>query len=209
MKYTFFILIIASSLLRAQHLVPFASHDNIIELAVMNSSNGSAGQVIVEVRDVPQWLRFTSSREIIHSISPNGSANARFNFSVDRSAPVGTIHKVRFFVRSSDGELWTKEIELRVAAPQTFEVFQNFPNPFNPVTTISYLLPAESNTTVTIFDLLGKEIAILYNGEESAGYHRHLWNASTSASGVYIYQIAFTEQQGKTIFVRKKMMLTK
>jgi len=89
--------------------------------------------------------------------------------------------------------------------PVSFKLHQNFPNPFNPVTEIKYELPINTNVTIKIYDLIGREIAALVNNKfESAGSHEVEWNASNYASSVYIYTI----EAGK-FFDSKKMVLIK
>ena len=73
--------------------------------------------------------------------------------------------------------------------PLSFQLNQNFPNPFNPSTAIGYRLPATGYVTVKVFDELGREVATLVNSIQGAGAHTIRWNASGFASGVYIYEI--------------------
>jgi hypothetical protein len=78
-----------------------------------------------------------------------------------------------------------------------FMLEQNYPNPFNPTTAISYQLPAPSGAegsaisvvTLGVYDVLGKEVAILVDGTQTAGFHTAYWNASSMPSGVYIYRL--------------------
>lgn len=65
----------------------------------------------------------------------------------------------------------------------------NFPNPFNPTTTINYQLPENGFVTIKVYDLLGKEIATLVNGSRTAGYYKVNFDASRLTSGVYVYTI--------------------
>ena len=66
---------------------------------------------------------------------------------------------------------------------------QNFPNPFNPVTTINYQLPQTGFVMLKIYDILGKEVATLVNEQKNQGRYSVNFNASRLASGVYIYQL--------------------
>jgi len=81
------------------------------------------------------------------------------------------------------------------AVPATYELSQNFPNPFNPVTTIRYGLPKTERVTLKIFNLLGEEVALIMNDElRAAGYHAAIWdgrdkNGKVVASGVYVYRL--------------------
>jgi hypothetical protein len=96
------------------------------------------------------------------------------------------------------------------AIPREFTLFQNFPNPFNPATVINYELPQTSIVTLKVYDLLGKEIAAIVNGQQDAGRYSVSLNAVqyNMASGLYFYKI---EAQGQTKrFVQvHKMMLVK
>jgi photosystem II stability/assembly factor-like uncharacterized protein len=73
--------------------------------------------------------------------------------------------------------------------PALYSVSQNYPNPFNPSTTISFVLPVNCFVTLTIYDITGKEITTLVNGELSAGYHTLQWNAQNISSGIYFYRL--------------------
>ena len=81
------------------------------------------------------------------------------------------------------------------AIPTTYELFQNFPNPFNPVTTIRYGLPRAERVTLKVYNLLGEEVVTLVNNEQkAAGYHTAIWDGRNKdgrvvASGVYVYWI--------------------
>ena len=73
--------------------------------------------------------------------------------------------------------------------PDIFALYQNYPNPFNPVTTFSYQLPVQSTVLLTVYDALGREIAVVVNEKQAAGYHSVSFNASHLASGVYFYRL--------------------
>lgn len=88
--------------------------------------------------------------------------------------------------------------------PNRFALEQNFPNPFNPVTTIKYQVPRSSFVKITVFDLLGREVSKIVNKNVEAGYHTAEFDGSNFASGMYLYKI---EADGFTDV--KKMMLIK
>lgn len=90
------------------------------------------------------------------------------------------------------------------AIPSQFELYQNYPNPFNPSTTIKYSLPEGGNVRLTIYNMLGQEVATLINGFKSAGTYSVTWNASNLASGIYFYNL----QTGSNL-ISKKMLLMK
>ncbi len=93
--------------------------------------------------------------------------------------------------------------------PATFELSQNFPNPFNPVTTIRYGLPQAERVSLKIYNLLGEEVAALVNDEhKAAGYHVAIWdgrgkNGNVAASGVYVYRI----RAGSFVRMRKLALI--
>jgi hypothetical protein len=73
--------------------------------------------------------------------------------------------------------------------PLQSQLLQNFPNPFNPSTTIRYGLPYRSQVTVIVFDPLGRQVALLENVEQEAGYHEVKFDGSGLSSGVYFYRL--------------------
>jgi M6 family metalloprotease-like protein len=88
-------------------------------------------------------------------------------------------------------------------APKQYALQTNYPNPFNPSTTISYSIPVASAVTLTIYDMLGKEIATLVNGRQSAGNFSVAFDASRLASGIYMYRL----QAGNFVQTRKMTLL--
>jgi len=80
--------------------------------------------------------------------------------------------------------------------PQKYSLLQNYPNPFNPSTQISYQVPNNSRVSLKVFDLLGREVAVLVNEVKPAGTYTATFNANDIPSGVYFYRLrsgSFTE----------------
>ncbi len=97
-------------------------------------------------------------------------------------------------------------VESNSLSPLSFRLEQNYPNPFNPTTTIEYSIPyvraknfSPHHVQLKIYDILGREVATLVNGKQTAGHYRVLFDASKLASGVYFYRLT----AGKYSFVRK------
>ncbi|UCC80748.1 MAG: T9SS type A sorting domain-containing protein [Candidatus Zixiibacteriota bacterium] len=90
-----------------------------------------------------------------------------------------------------------------VTIPENFQLYQNFPNPFNVSTEISFALPEPADIAVEIFDILGKPTAIVAKGPFPAGYHNVTWNGGDAASGVYYYRLI----AGSKVMVRKMILL--
>ena len=86
--------------------------------------------------------------------------------------------------------------------PQKFVLDQNYPNPFNPSTTIRFTLAKDSKAKIIVYDLVGKEVAILVNGQLKAGEHTVEWSTENIASGIYIYKLItkdFTQVKKMTL----------
>jgi hypothetical protein len=77
----------------------------------------------------------------------------------------------------------------RNGAPAIYRLEQNFPNPFNPTTTIRYALPVRSQVTLSVFNILGQQVATPVNGSQEAGIHDVQFDGGGLASGVYFYRI--------------------
>ncbi len=73
--------------------------------------------------------------------------------------------------------------------PLRFELMQNYPNPFNPATTIRFSIPEQSTVILTVYDVLGRKVAILIDEELHAGTYSQVFDASHLASGMYLYQL--------------------
>ena len=77
-----------------------------------------------------------------------------------------------------------------IGAPESFLTAHNYPNPFNPVTTINYSIPAAGDVTVAIYDITGREVATLVNSFQNAGSYAVAWNGLGQSSGIYFYRVA-------------------
>jgi len=101
------------------------------------------------------------------------------------------------------------------AIPDAFALDQNYPNPFNPSTMIRYALPKESRVTLSVYDILGREVATLVDEVRPAGYHEALWSGRNDAggqiaSGLYFYRLEAKAADGSDGFATvKKMLLVK
>ena len=91
-----------------------------------------------------------------------------------------------------------------IQSPQRFELSQNIPNPFNPVTQISYTLPRDGHVKLEIYNLLGQKVATLVDEYQQAGQKTVNWEAKDFASGIYFYKLSSGD-----FTATKKMVLTK
>ncbi len=143
----------------------------------------------------------------------NGGSIVPFTFygSNDRSAPNADRDKQAKITTKAapDADRFHITIEPGFDAevnnlPANLELKQNYPNPFNPTTNIEFSLPIQSRVSVKIYDLLGREVVTLADGELKAGLHTYTWDASRQSSGVYIYRIVTRDEA-----ITKKMTLIK
>lgn len=95
-------------------------------------------------------------------------------------------------------------VESSESIPQDYHLFQNFPNPFNPITKLSFYIPRSSKVTLEVYDILGRLIQVLVNSYQNFGYHEVEFNSEKISSGVYFYKI--TANNYTSI---KKMILLK
>ena len=96
-----------------------------------------------------------------------------------------------------------------IPIPEVFALHENYPNPFNPVTTINYDLPKQSHVNLIIYDMMGREVVKLVNQVIPAGYQSVLWNTRNQfgkpvSAGIYFYQI-----QTRDFVKTRKMILLK
>jgi uncharacterized lipoprotein YddW (UPF0748 family) len=87
---------------------------------------------------------------------------------------------------------------------RSFELDQNYPNPFNPSTDIRFQIPERDHVTLTVFDMLGREVTVLVNSELAAGSHTVTFDAAGLSSGIYLYRLETPGHQ-----ITRKMMLVK
>lgn len=90
--------------------------------------------------------------------------------------------------------------------PDRFVLSQNFPNPFNPTTEISYGLPLAAHVMLNVFDIHGRLIAPLVDAKQAAGSHRTTWKADNIASGIYLCRMEVTGDDGKRWMDIKRMV---
>jgi uncharacterized repeat protein (TIGR01451 family) len=161
--------------------------------------------------------------ELTHT-SPKSPANNKVVFEFEYTAP-STEGDITMAANgnsvnlsgTSSGDQWnfadnkiitvqntTAITDTRPATPNGFELKQNFPNPFNPVTKINYSLDKSGNVQLSVYDALGKTIATLVDGFQTTGSYAVDFNGAALESGVYVYRLNLGN---KTI--SKRMMLIK
>ncbi len=169
------------------------------ELTLSEANHSINGNIISLLTYTDNFYSELDSSGIItlkfNDISPAGTGYLRDYIFETRG---------RYITPVGDGDKYGKNV-VDLTIPKEFALYQNFPNPFNPVTLIKYDLPKDVNVTVKIYDLLGREVDVLVNNElKKAGRYELNWNAGNYASGVYFYRI-----EAGSYVNSKKMVLVK
>jgi hypothetical protein len=104
------------------------------------------------------------------------------------------------------------EPHVGLKVPASFLLYQNYPNPFNPSTVISYRLPGASEVTLAVFDILGRQVAVLENGRKAAGSYSIRFTAAGGdgqglASGVYLCRLSANLLDGSQMYHQTMKML--
>lgn len=129
--------------------------------------------------------------------------------SQDQSTEEFSDESAEFLINAETGEVLAQQIltsnnDPILEIPNRTELGQNYPNPFNPSTTIPFSLKQATNVELTIYNMLGQKVSTLVNQKYSAGSHFATWNASSLASGMYIYRL-----KAGNVIQTKKLMLIK
>ncbi len=161
-----------------------------------NGANNQSRQASIEARDEMATLIFNYDQEYQGATQGAGltvdNGNYRvmylgFGFEAIADAPNRTA-----LMSNAVNWLLTGILDAPQAPealPAEFSLMQNYPNPFNPETNIPFALPVRSQVKLSVFDLLGREVATLADGPFEAGLHTVNWNASEMSSGVYFYRL--------------------
>jgi hypothetical protein len=99
--------------------------------------------------------------------------------------------------------LLTSDVNTTAIIPNAFALYQNFPNPFNPSTTIKFELPKSSHVSLAVYDILGREQSVLVNERRNAGVYEVKFDGSNLASGVYFYRL----EAGDFVQTKKLLIL--
>jgi xylan 1,4-beta-xylosidase len=191
----------------------YAMHPDSLQITASCASAGGTVEVWLDSID-------TGTKIADCTIGNTGSWTTYDTFTTRVLTPVSGNHDVYLkFTGSGSANLfmlqWLKFIDnsrpettaiesLRGQLPGRFELGQNFPNPFNPTTAISYKLPALGSVTLKVYDVLGRRVETLVDDRENAGKHFVTFDGDKLASGVYFYRL---EAGGVTL--QRKMVLIK
>jgi photosystem II stability/assembly factor-like uncharacterized protein len=180
--------------------------------AVWNTASSPTSAALNGVAHIPG----TNSAWMVNPTNPYRSVTNGSTWSMQTLYPFsGSIQHVSFadtttgWVVTSNGEVLRYQPGGSTAAeeggegvPDVLALAQNYPNPFNPVTTLRFRVPAEQRVRLAVYDLLGREVAVVADAVVTAGEHAVQFDASRLASGVYLYRL--TAAGG---MVTRKMMV--
>ncbi|MDO8550665.1 MAG: T9SS type A sorting domain-containing protein [Ignavibacteria bacterium] len=142
----------------------------------------------------------------IDFVQGKGSTTELTNYSFEDKNLLPGRYLYRLKQLDFDGsfEYYELNSEVIIEAPNTFSLNQNYPNPFNPTTNISFNIPESGNVNLKVYNVLGNEVATLFNNELNAGNHNVIFNAIDFSSSVYYYRV---EVEGKFIETKQMILL--
>ncbi len=188
-----------------------AGSSNLKLLTIYNTGNAT-----LTISNISSTESVFSTNLTSYDIQPGDSQMVQVAFTP--TEPI--IYTSNFFVISNDSEMDTlivpvsgvgimlARIELDAQLPHILVLYPNYPNPFNPVTTLRYDLPEKVLVTITIYDMLGRQVKTLMDQTQDAGYRSVIWDATNDygkpvSAGIYLYQI----QAGKYLQTKKMVLL--
>ncbi len=172
--------------------VSLAVTDLQVQITVSGTSNDVAGELVDAGGTVVAVNNRTSSNPF--TLTAPGPGNYTVN--------VGHAGPLRW--DSASVSITVTDVGENPSNPTEFRLYDNYPNPFNPSTTLRYSLPEASFTSIKIYDALGNEVSSLVNETKSAGTYEVEFNAAGLSSGIYYYTI-----QAGSFNQTKKMILIK
>ncbi|MFC1509029.1 T9SS type A sorting domain-containing protein [Candidatus Omnitrophota bacterium] len=172
--------------------------ENELPVFVFNKLSTDVKGISVEIsqKNVPEWLQVERK---IHTIDVEtgvkGSEHLLLVLTVS-DAPENAGALIPFTLKEKNGKTWSFSAHVTVSAKEPVRdiLFENYPNPFNPSTTIRYSLRENRHTTLTVFNSLGQEIRTLVDSPQTAGVHTASWDGRNElgqnvSSGVYLYRL--------------------
>lgn len=191
------------------HHVCAGSTGNQLEIEVANQGSGSPlSNVEVTVTPGTPFVCINARRVVLPSVAPGGGALARFQFNVQRKAPIGGRDTLWLSVAGgAGGSIAEKLIVLQFDGPDVYRMEQNYPNPFNPSTTIQYQLPEESRVELVLYDLLGRRTAVVLDEVRPAGFHETVIDGRALASGAYFCRMEASSTKSGIRFTDTKRIL--
>jgi hypothetical protein len=150
-----------------------------------NIQTNPEGLLIAKMRLETNAVSFTEETPDIRWANANSKFNTKL-FVYNGNSNIDITNESNHFIGEDNGIVSYKEFS---GTPAAFELSQNFPNPFNPSTTITFSIPQASLVTLKVFDISGKEVITLVNERRDAGNYDVSFNGAGLSSGMYFYRI--------------------
>jgi len=184
-------------------------------LAFTASVNNSAVQLLWSTASELNNKGFEIERSIndddnfvtVGFVDGKGSSTEINYYSYSDQPDLNGAHQLYYRLKQVDFDgtfSYSNIVNVTYDMPGTFALNQNFPNPFNPSTRITYFVPKESLVSIKVYDFLGREVKTLINNFQTTGSHEIVFDASNLPSGTYFYTLV-TDNYSST----KKMLLLK
>ncbi len=163
-----------------------APRGSIVELSWQTATETNNYGFDIEQKSNADWAK-------VGFVEGHGTTNAPQSYSyADNSASGKVSYRLKQIDRDGKFE-YSKEVEATIAtSPTVFALSQNYPNPFNPTTNISFTVPATGRAKLKIFNILGLEVATLFDGEAQTGiFYQVQFNGAGVASGMYFSRLEY------------------
>lgn len=181
----------------AIHDVPAGRGEHRIELVF---EAPSAGAYAARAVSAPAWLRLDGGQV---EVEAGADRRVVLPFRLSSDAPVGEAGVVSVEVVGASGPVGMAAFSVRVEAPLEVALGTPFPNPARGAVTLPFELPAASEVTVEVYDVLGRSVARLDVGERAAGTHEAALDGRALAAGAYVVRLTAESENGREVRVRR------
>ena len=213
----FFHLVFTANILSEEFPTIYLEEENT-EIVFTITNNGNSDiidiKVVIDKENLPSWLNISEGENTINVLKGERSLEKIFlRFDVT-GAPSEAFVIIPYTLKDNIGNQWKSRLKVFAnsnieSVPEAFNaLYENFPNPFNPITNIKYSLEEEKHTKILIYNSLGQVIRMLVNEPQTAGIHTVQWdscddNGQKVSSGLYIYRL----EAGSFVKTRRMMLI--
>ena len=190
-------------------LSSFVSSVNLNKVTISWTTSGevnNAGFKVERVKLNQESITWSG----IGFIQGSGTTNETRHYTyVDRCLNSGNYnYRLKQIDYNGNSEYFKLQNDVSVGVPEKFNISQNYPNPSNPSSRVNYTLPFDAKVEITIYDVMGREINKIIDGEKTAGYYTAILNGAGLTSGIYFYRI-IAEGKDKVLSKTMKMLIIK
>jgi len=179
-------------------------NDVTLKWITVSEINSSKFEIERKLTSSQQWITIGNVKA-----AGNSTQMKDYKFE-DRRLTAGKYkYRLKQIDLNGNFEYFDLRSEVEVGIPKDYKLSQNYPNPFNPTTKIDYDLPFDSKVDIRIYDMTGREMSVLVNTQQTAGYYTVQFNGSSFASGTYFYRVSAKSTAGKDFSKTLKMVLVK